>query len=234
MAKVRFTLVTTASALLLCSLALAQDSRSKLQVFAGYSLVYGDSGGLNAQTLDSGLGEPTSTFGVTSNFNGWNFEAQYNMKSSFGLVADVAGRYGAPITASSGSGISNLPNSDAYSFMLGPVFSFKAGKKITPFVHALFGVDRWILNGTTISGLPATEPTNTAAVTDTNFAFAAGGGVDYKLLPRVSVRVAQVDYFHTVHDLNVIYGEAFGPGRFTSLPTSEDNLRFSAGIVLKF
>jgi opacity protein-like surface antigen len=234
MLKIYFSLVAIISTFLFCLAASAQSSNPKLQIFGGYSFVHTDSGGLNPQVLDLGLGLPSNRLGTSSNFNGWNAEAQYNLKPWLGVVADVGGRYGTPLTASSGSGITGLPRSSAYSLMLGPVVSFKAASRIAPFVHALFGFDRLNLNAATISGLPASAPASSAAVTDTNFAMALGGGIDYKLSPHAALRVGQVDYLYTAHNMNTVYGDAFGPGRFGGLPTRENNLRFSTGIVFRF
>jgi opacity protein-like surface antigen len=52
---------------------------------------------------------------------------------------------------------------------------------------------------------------------ETKFSWAAGGGVDVGVAPHVAVRVAQFDYMQT---------------RFITL--TQNNLRYSAGIVLKF
>jgi hypothetical protein len=46
--------------------------------------------------------------------------------------------------------------------------------------------------------------------------------------------VGQIDYLYTAHNFNTIYGDAFGPGRFGGLPTRENNVRFSTGIVFRF
>jgi opacity protein-like surface antigen len=94
---------------LISSCALAQDSTPRFQVFGGYSLLHTDNGGLNGPLLNSLLEAPNGSFGLNSNFNGWNAEAQYNANRWFGLVADVSGNYGGPFTASSGSGVTGLP-----------------------------------------------------------------------------------------------------------------------------
>lgn len=226
----RYTFATLAL-ILIASFTFAQDSTPKLQVFGGYSLLHTDSGGLNGPLMDSVLGAPTGTFGVSSNFNGWNGEVQYNAIRWLGLVADFSGHYGTPLTASSSSGVSGLPTANAYSFLFGPVLSYKSRMKFEPFAHALFGLDRESLASGTFTGL--TVPPS-GAQTDTAFAMALGGGLDYNLFPRFAIRLGQADYLYTNHDLNSFYGGAFGPGLFTGLATHENNLRFSTGVVLKF
>lgn len=222
---------TAVAIFLISSCALAQDSTSKLQVFGGYSLLHTDSGGLNGPLLNSLLAAPNGTFGLNSNFNGWNAEVQYNANRWLGLVADFSGHYGGPLTASVGSGVTGLPGGNEYSFLFGPVFTYRSHTKFEPFAHALFGFDRASLSAGTFTGLTAAA---SGAMTDTAFGMALGGGVDYNLFPRFAIRLGQADYFYTNHDLNSFYGGAFGPGLFSRLADHENNLRFSTGIVFKF
>jgi opacity protein-like surface antigen len=230
MGIIRFAVATITWIALIGSFVLAQDSTPKVQVFGGYSLMHMDSGGLSGLTIQSVLRAPSDTFGVSSNFNGWNAEAQYNASSSFGIVADFGGRYGKPITTS--SGVSGLPSGNAYSFLAGPVLSYRTKARITPFVHALFGWERVSLSASTITGLPS--PVSTVATGSTDFALALGGGVDYKMSRRFAIRLGQLDYFHTSNNLNSFYDSAFGTRQFQGLATHQDNLRISAGIVVQF
>jgi opacity protein-like surface antigen len=217
---------------LISSFAFAQDSTPRVEVFGGYSLMHADTGKLNGNTLDIDLGQFPNTFGVKSNFNGWNAEAQYNFGPWVGIVADFGGRYGTPITSASSNRISGLPTETSYSFLAGPVISYRARKKITPYVHALFGWDRTSLSASTLTG---TSPlVSSTATTYTDFTMALGGGVDYKLSRRFAVRLGQVDWFHTSLNLNSFYGSAFGAGLFQGLATHERNFRFSTGIVFNF
>jgi opacity protein-like surface antigen len=180
-----------------------------------------DTGGLTGPVADSALGAPSGTFGVSSNFNGWNAEVQYGLKPRLGIVADVDGHYGTPITAS-GAGVSGVPRISAYSFLFGPAFSYGTKTKMTPFAHALFGLNRASLSAGTISGLPPTSPAASAAAVDTAFGMALGGGLDYKLSRRAAFRIGQLDYLYTAHDLNSFYGDSFGPGRFQGLATHRE------------
>jgi opacity protein-like surface antigen len=91
-----------------------------------------------------------------------------------------------------------------HTFMFGPVVRAPL-PKITPFAHALFG-------GGHISG----EAAGTSA-SETDFTWAAGGGVDWAVLPHVGIRVAQADLLQT-----------------RAGNTSQNNFRYSAGVVLKF
>jgi opacity protein-like surface antigen len=217
---------------MICSLASAQDSTPKVQVFAGYSVFHADTGGLTGDVLDLTLRPATDAFGVPTNFNGWNAEAQYNVSRWVGVAADFGGRYGSPIGVFSSSGVSGIPKGDGYSFLAGPVISYRTKSRVTPFVHALFGWDRSSLSASTITGLPV--PVSAAATSYIDFTTALGGGVDYKVTRHLAIRAGQFDYYHTSLDLNKFYGSAFGIGLFGGLRTHQDNLRLSAGVVLRF
>jgi opacity protein-like surface antigen len=217
--------------LLASSFGVGQDSTSRVQVFGGYSLLHTDNSGLNGPALDSFFGTPTGTFGVASNFSGWDTQIQFNANRTLGIVADLGGNYGNLFTASSSSGITGLPAAHSYSFLFGPVVSAHTGKA-TPFVHALLGVNRLSSSSaTSVMGLPFTS---LPAVSDSAFAMALGGGVDYNLGSHFGVRLGQLDYLYTGHDMNAVANNIFGAGSFTGLATHQNNLRFATGITLRF
>jgi hypothetical protein len=225
----RFAVAAFAVIVLFGSSALAQNSTAKMQAFVGYSFLHADTGGLTGPALSSALHQPAGELGVTSHFSGWNGEVQYNLKPWLGVVADFAGHYGNPFTSSNNQ-LTELPHSNSYSLMGGPVLSLKVGRKLTPFVHGLAGFDRFHLKAGSIPGLFGSS----AFVTDKALAVAVGGGIDYKMYPHFSIRLGQFDYFYTAHNLNTIYGTSFGPNLFPTLATHEYNLRFSTGIVVRF
>lgn len=227
---VRFAVATIFLAVLMGSLVSAQDATPKIQVFGGYSLVNEPRGGLTDLALDADLRQPPNTFGVSSLYTGWNAEAQYNTGRWLSLVADFGGRYGKPFTAV--NSVTGLPNSSAYSVLAGPAISYRTKSSFTPFIHALFGWDRTSLSASTIAG--PSSAVSTAATSYTDFAMALGGGFDYKISKRFSLRPVQLDYFHTSVNLNSYYGSAYGIGLFQGLTTHQVNLRYSGGIVIKF
>jgi hypothetical protein len=89
------------------------------------------------------------------------------------------------------------------SYLFGPRVSVPAGK-FRPFAQVLFGVAHVHESAIDFSG------------SGTDFADSIGGGVDYKLIPRVSWRV-QAESLQT----------RFHGGR-------QDNARISTGLVVKF
>jgi hypothetical protein len=212
----------------------AQDATPKVEVFGGYSLLHADHGGLTGPLLDADLNQPSNPFAVPTYFlNGWSAEAQYNASPWLGIAADFGGRYGSPISASGGRTLAGLPKETSYSFMAGPVISYRTKSRLTPFVHALFGWNRTSLDASTITG-SVSSPITVAATSYDDFAAALGGGVDYRITHRFSARLGQVDWYHTSVNLNKFYTNAFGGDLLEGLRTNQVNYRVSAGAVVQF
>jgi hypothetical protein len=91
------------------------------------------------------------------------------------------------------------------TLMYGPVFTYRRAPRITPFGHVLLGFVRG-----SPGYLGVSQP-------DRVFGAMLGGGVDVAVSNTVAVRLLQADYLYS---------------RF--LHTFQDNIRLSAGIVLRF
>jgi opacity protein-like surface antigen len=137
-------------------------------------------------------------------FNGWDGQLEGKVFPFIGIVADIGGYYGSdrvflatipPTTVSVDSKI--------YTVLFGPRLSVSVGR-LTPFAHALFGAGH------------ISDSASGFSDSDTSFATALGGGLDYKLIPAIAWRF-QGDYLQT---------------RFFS--STQGNARFSTGIVLRF
>lgn len=127
------------------------------------------------------------------NIHGWNASVTGNVTKRFGIVADFSGHY---VSGLDGS----IPTKqDAHSFLFGPRFSFR-GKRLTPFVQAMFGATRFH-ESATVSGQKLSD-------SDTGFSSALGGGLDVKVNDRVAIRAFQLDYFRPN-----FFGEAHNRGR---------------------
>jgi len=144
--------------------------------------------------------------GGRSSLNGWNASIEGKVFPLLGIVADISGHYGSqdfplfctgPLCAPS-----NL-SSSTHSFLFGPRLSISVGK-FRPFAHALFGGSHINASATGISE------------SDTSFAYALGGGLDYHLVPLVSWR---------------IQGDALETRFFGG---TQSNARISTGIVIRF
>jgi opacity protein-like surface antigen len=127
------------------------------------------------------------------NFHGWNSSITGNITKRIGIVADFSGHYGTELDGSV------LIRQDAHSFLFGPRFSFR-GKRLTPFVYALFGATRFH-ESAIISGQKLSD-------SDTGFSSAFGGGLDVKVNDRIAIRAFQLDYFRPN-----FFGETHNRGR---------------------
>ena len=121
--------------------------------------------------------------------NGWEAQATGNLSENIGVTADFDGHYGSVF----GSG------GHDYNFLFGPTLSGRTDK-VTGFLHLLFGVSH----------------AGAAGFSDTAFAWAIGGGVDWNLKKRLAIRLGQFDYLPTY----------FGN-------TTQHNFRYSTGVVLR-
>jgi hypothetical protein len=171
-------------------------------VFFGYS--YFNRGGLSSN-LSIGLPSETSR----DNMNGWEASAEGKILPFIGMVADFSEHYGAnncpiPVLVPVGTGPSSFPCSGLISheqnFLFGPRVSISVSK-IRPFAEALFGAGHASTNG---------------FGSNTSFATAIGGGLDYKIIRPLAWRF-QGDYVQT---------RFFG--------STQSNVRLSTGIVLRF
>jgi hypothetical protein len=134
----------------------------------------------------------------TVNLNGWEASLEGKFLPWIGLVADFGGGYGSTDELVSGIGRSHI-EVKKYTYLFGPRVSVPVGR-FTPFAHFLFGAGH----------------VNDGGVTDTSFATAVGGGLDYRLIHGVAWRI-QGDEVHT---------------RF--FDGTQDHFRFSTGIDLRF
>ncbi len=146
-----------------------------------------------------------------TNLNGWNASVEGRVLPFIGIVADFSGQYGtAPIapnpacTGVVGGSCSGLnASTNIHNFLFGPRASVSVGK-IRPFAQALFGASHV---SDSVSGFSGS---------DTSFAYALGGGVDYHLIPLISWR-AEADWLQT---------------RLFS--NTQNNVRISTGVVIHF
>ena len=133
------------------------------------------------------------------NLNGWNASLTGYFNRFMGVTADFSGAYGTPE-------VLGVPiHTKFHTFMFGPVVRLPNPTHIVPFVHALGGGAHLSADASGQSG------------SETDAAWAVGGGLDLDMGRLLSIRPAQVDYLQT---------RAGG--------TSQNNFRYSAGIVIKF
>jgi opacity protein-like surface antigen len=201
----------------------------KTEMFGGYSYLHVDTQGVSGSSLaahcTSIIGSPCPlSFQVHPGFNGWYVGGQLNVNSWFGLKADFAGHYG-NLIAEKFTSIPPLPpllsfstpNQHIYDFLFGPVLSHRS-HSYTAFAHGLIGAERFGFGNFQVSGItPITLP---GPASHTNFAFAVGGGLDFKVTRHLSVRAGQFDYE---------FVKSAGNGR-----NHQNDFRFAAGVVYGF
>jgi opacity protein-like surface antigen len=147
-----------------------------------------------------------------TNLNGWNGSVEGKVLPFIGLVADFSGHYGSAAvgqvfcpggTLVGGSCFTANATTNIHSFLFGPRVSVSVGK-VRPFANVLIGAGHISESATGFSN------------SNTSFAYALGGGMDYHLIPLISWRV-QGDLLQT---------------RFFS--DTQNNVRISTGIVVHF
>lgn len=139
-----------------------------------------------------------------ANANGWEGSLEGKWLPWVGIVADFSGHYGSqnfPTACPVEPGVCTF-NTDfsEHNVLFGPRVSVGVGR-FRPFAEAMFGVGHVSLK---------------AGGSDTSFATALGGGLDYRIFRPVAWRF-QGDYITT---------RFFG--------NTQNNLRLSTGIVLRF
>jgi len=182
------------SAVFWVAVASAQDF-PKAEVFGGYSYLHVDTQGLSSSSLNNQCniifgGTCPITFGIHPGFQGWNIAAQGNVNRWFGIKAQVTGQYGNLISIKFNPPLSipfGVPGQNIYDFLFGPVISHRE-EKFTIFGHGLLGVQRVGLSGNIpVAGF-------SFSTSETDFAFALGGGLDVRASKHFAIRVAQFDY----------------------------------------
>jgi hypothetical protein len=140
-----------------------------------------------------------------ANTNGWEASVEGKVIPFLGFVADIDSHYGSQnfvvLCPGIGCPLTLNANLTEHNFLFGPRVSVSVGK-FRPFAEALFG--------------GAHVNVNNGVGSNTSFATALGGGLDYKIIRPVAWRF-QGDYVQT---------RFFG--------TTQNNIRLSTGIVLRF
>ena len=137
--------------------------------------------------------------GGDTNLNGWNGSAEFKVFPLLGVVADFSGNYG----TQNSTLLFGSASVHQHNFLFGPRLGFTVGK-FRPFVHALIGASHISESGDGFSN------------SDTSFADALGGGIDYHLIPLISWRL-QIDSLQT-----------------RSFSTTQNDVRVSTGVVVHF
>ena len=166
--------------------------------------------------------------------NGGSAQFIYNFNKTFSGVADIGA------VTKQNVGVINADNTTTF-YMFGPRVSYRSHSRFTPYAQIVFGgatraLSRQldVLTGANIPVFPVvtpqdlfpganTEITAQVSATQTAFAMAVGGGLDWRIGKRFSFRPVSVDYVLT---------------RFPSLLTgnnqNQNSIRASAGFIFTF
>ncbi len=126
--------------------------------------------------------------------NGWGGQFTYNLNRWAGIALDANGHYG--------------DFGNAHSVTVGPQFKLRT-ERFTPFAEILLGGEHF-------------SPKQHSEETD--FAIIIGGGLDYKVTPRFSIRAIQADYVHTSYNAPTPSGSS----------NMLNGVRLQAGVVFNF
>jgi len=138
------------------------------------------------------------------NTNGWNASLEGKVAPFFGLVVDVDGHYGSGTFATDCTPDCTFTGADVaeHNVLFGPRVSFEA-HGFRPFAEFLVGVGH-------------ISRSNGISDSDTSFANAVGGGLDYRVAGPVSIR-GQLDWVET---------------RFYS--NTQNGVRLTTGVAIHF
>jgi opacity protein-like surface antigen len=141
--------------------------------------------------------------------NGGSGYVEYNLNHVVGLVADLGAN---TIGTVNGYALNNT----TFTYLFGPRFNWRAGR-FTPYVQTLVGGARFS------NAYDPGSPSPGLGVSQNSFAAAIGGGVDVRLTDHIALKPIQVEYLMTQL-----------PSQFANVNQVQNNLRYSAGVVLRF
>uniref|UniRef100_Q01WN6 Uncharacterized protein n=1 Tax=Solibacter usitatus (strain Ellin6076) TaxID=234267 RepID=Q01WN6_SOLUE len=197
----------------------------KYELFLGYTYVRA-----NQFNQNTGLGQTIGGFDM----NGGSAQFIYNFNKMWSGVADIGS------VTKQNVGIINADNTTTF-YMFGPRVSYRSHSRFTPYAQIVFGgatrsLSRQldVLTGANIPVFPViapqglfpdanTEITAQVSATQTAFAMAVGGGLDWRIGKRISFRPISVDYVLTRF-----------PSFLTGNSDTQNSIRASAGFTFTF
>jgi opacity protein-like surface antigen len=150
--------------------------------------------------------------------NGWNAAVNFKMRPWIGVVADFSGLYPRYTVPQLNAANSVPASGSSYSFLFGPQVCLPRGR-FNPFAHFLIGESHVSNENFGNQGSIQNFQSNHA------LSFAAGGGIDYWLKPRIAIR-AQADWLYTRFTIGGVPGTNYSQNRNVA--------RVSTGIVFRF
>jgi hypothetical protein len=217
--------ITIIAAGLLSAFVAGATDIPKYEAFLGFTYVRA-----NQFNQNTGLGQAIGGFDMT----GGSAQFIYNFNKYFSGVADVGA------VTKQNVGVINADDTTTF-YLFGPRVSYRNKSRFTPYVEVLFGgatrdLSRHlnVVTGDNIPVFPVVTPQNLFPGADTNitaqvsasqtgFAMAVGGGLDWKLNKHFSFRPVSVDYVLTRF-----------PSPLTGTDQNQNSIRASAGVLFTF
>jgi hypothetical protein len=156
--------------------------------------------------------------------NGGSINVAYNFNHWLGLVGDFGGFPDSRLILNRPGILSReVPSSGkVFTYLLGPRFSYRGYRRITPFAQVLVGAIQ--ASDVTIDGCTG-APGCTALQSNTAFALTAGLGLDLNVSHHFALRLLQAEYMTTFLD-----DASFTQG----VNGHQNDVRLSAGVVFRF
>jgi len=217
--------ITVIAAGLLTALVAGATDIPKFEAFLGYTYIRA-----NQFNQNTGLGQEIGGFDM----NGGSAQFIYNVNRRFSVLADVGA------VTKQNVGIINAGNTTAF-YLFGPRYSYHNHSRFTPYAQIVFGgatrsLSRQleVLTGANTPVFPVIAPnslfpganvdiTAQVSATQTAFAMAVGGGLDWKISKHFAFRPVSVDYVLTRF-----------PSFLTGDNQNQNSIRASAGIIFLF
>jgi opacity protein-like surface antigen len=203
------------------------------EIFVGYSNLQAE--GVPERDANSNNSFSDAVFGERSGLHGVEASVTGYLTPRFGVTGDFSFNQRSRNFAGAAAGTTGDVDTRVFQFMAGPHARFPNQTRVTPFLHALFGVANTrfeVEQRQQVSTGTTTQSFNTSA---TDFAMALGGGIDVRANNRVAVRALQLDYnpvFLRDRSINVLGAAgALQTQRIES--NRQDNIRLSFGVVFK-
>ncbi len=190
MRKLLFTVALVAS---FATFTHAQDTDSRGEFFAGYSLLRTDVSAEDFRSFGDSNDEPFK------NLNGVNVAATGYFSERVGITGDFSAHFKSArdefltgiqcVRAPCPSSLNAEIKARSFNFLGGPQVRFANNTRVTPFVRALAGVQHNRLEFDETSGGVGSFETS-----QTDFVLGLGGGLDIGVSDSVAIRAFQVDY----------------------------------------
>jgi opacity protein-like surface antigen len=241
----RHLLIAGIMVLAVAGMAAAQDF-PKIELFGGFSILKLGGPDLAFSVFNKASGSLPSTLNEVSNKlleRGGTFSIAYNIKSDWGAElayqynnGNIMDIYGSWDTFDWGTRCCEITNgrvrSSDFSVMAGPRYTIRKRERITPFVHALVGLNRFRIKPSLWdAGKDRSSLMNLSYNHDNAIGFMIGGGLDVKATKLLSVRVIQLDYFQAMNKIvNMNAAQGGNPKSDLTL----NNLMISFGVVYRW